>query len=283
MKIKITSESTCDLSPELIKEFNIGILPVHITLGDKEYTDNESITPEEFYNFLKTGDVLPKTSACNPIETKEFFEEQLASDGGYDALIHFTISSEISSIYQNAEMASRECGQVMVVDSRSLSSGIGLQMLHACDLAKKGTMTAGEIYDEIISRRDNVQASFILDKLTYLHKGGRCSGVSLFAASALGIKPIIVLTEGSMKVGKKLMGKFEKTVADYADYILKTYPNIDTTRVFITHTPMDNPDLVEMLKQKLADKFENIYETNAGCTVGAHCGPNTIGILYYTK
>ena len=282
MKIKITSDSTCDLSPELIKEYNIGILPVHIILGDKEYNDSATISPDEFYNFLKTSDVMPKTAAINPMEAKDFFEEQLRSDGGYDALIHFTISGEISSMYRNAEIASRECGRVMVVDSRSLSTGIGLQILYACDLVKEG-LEVTEVYDKVVARVDRVQASFIIDKLTYLHKGGRCSGVALFAASALGIKPIILLSNGQMKVGKKLIGKFDKMVEEYADYILENFPEIDSKRVFITHTPMDNPDLVPMLRKKLESKFENIYETSAGCTVGAHCGPNTIGILYYQK
>lgn len=283
MKIKITGETSCDLSPEIIKEFNIGILPIHIILGDKEYSDSTTISLDEFYNFLRTSSVLPKTSAYNPIEAKEFFEEQLASDGGYDAIIHFSISSQISSIYQNAEMASRECGgKVFVIDSRSLSTGIALQILYACDLVRQG-LDASEIVAKVRERVAKVQASFIIDKLTYLHKGGRCSGVALFAASALGIKPIIVLEDGQMKVSKKLMGKFEKTVSDYADYILKNFADIDPTRVFITHTPMDNPEIVEMLRDKLKGKFDKIYETTAGCTVGSHCGPNTIGILYYTK
>lgn len=283
MKIKVTGESSCDLSPELIKENNIGIMPVHISLGDKEYADSATISPDEFYSFLRTSSVLPKTSACNPIETREFFESQLNSDGGYDAIIHFTISGKISSMYQNAVLASQEFeGKVFVVDSASLSSGIGLQMLYACDLIREG-LDAETIFNKLNERVNKVQASFTIDKLTYLHKGGRCSGVALFAASALGIKPIIILQDGEMKVGKKMMGKLEKVVKDYVDYILKTYPDYDKTRVFITHTPMDNPAIVESIREALQGKFDAIYETNAGCTVGSHCGPNTIGILYYRQ
>lgn len=283
MKIKITGETSCDLSPELIKKYNIGIIPVHIALGDKEYNDSATISPEEFYSFLKTSSVLPKTSAYNPMEARDFFEEQLNSDGGYDAIIHFTISSQISSIYQNAFVASQEFdGKVFVVDSRSLSVGTAMQMIYACDLVAEG-LDAATIYKKVCERVDSVQASFVLDKLTYLHKGGRCSGVAAFAASALGIKPIIVLENGQMKVGKKLMGKFEKSVEGYINYVFSTHPDMDAKRAFIAHTPMDNPALVELMINKLKEKFDEVYEMDAGCTIGSHCGPNTIGMMYYTK
>ena len=282
MKIKITGDTVCDLSTDLLKLNNISIMPVHVTLGDKEYEDSATITQEEFYSFLKNNPVLPKTAAYNPLEVAEFFKEQLNSDGGYDALIHFTISAKISTIYQNCVTAAQDFdGKVFVVDSKSLSTGIGLQMLYACDLVKQG-FDAKTVYEKVLARVDRVQASFILDKLTYLHKGGRCSGVALFAASALGIKPIIILSNGEMKVGKKLMGKFEKSVDSYVDYILQNFSDIDRTRCFITHTPIDSK-IVDSIRENIKDKFDEVIETNAGCTVGTHCGPNTIGILYYQK
>ena len=282
MKIKITADSSCDLGADLIKKYNFAILPVHITLGDKEYSDARDISQDEFYKFLKENPVLPRTSAYNPTEAIEFFTEQLASDGGYDAIIHFTISSKLSVLYQNSVIASQEFdGKVFVVDSMSLSTGVGMQMIYAHDLVEQG-LPANEIYDKVIERRSKVQASFVIDKLTYLHKGGRCSGVAKISASILQIKPIIVLKDGEMKVASKLMGRFEKMVTKYVNYILATYPDIDRTRCFITHTPIA-PEIVESIREQIKDKFDEVIETEAGCTVGTHCGPNTIGILYYQK
>lgn len=282
MKIKITSDSSCDLSADIIKKYNFNILPVHITLGEKEYCDSRDISQEEFYKFLKENSVMPRTSAYNPVEAIEFFKEQLASDGGYDAIIHFTISSKLSVLYQNSVVAAQEfAGKVFVVDSLSLSTGVGLQMMYAHDLAEQG-LDAKVIYEKLLERREKVQASFVIDKLTYLHKGGRCSGVALLGSNLLQIKPVIILKDGEMKVGKKLMGRFEKTVTQYVNHILQTYPDIDTKRCFITHTPISN-DIVNGIREQIKDKFDEIIETEAGCTVGTHCGPNTIGILYYRK
>ena len=282
MKIKITADSSCDLGEELIKKYNFSILPVHITLGDKEYSDARDISQEEFYKFLKENPVLPRTSAYNPAEATEFFEEQLKSDGGYDAIIHFTISSKLSVLYQNSCIAAQEFdGKVFVVDSLSLSTGVGMQMMYAHDLVEEG-LDAKDIYEKVIARRERVQASFVIDKLTYLHKGGRCSGVAKISASILKIKPIIVLRDGEMKVASKLMGNFDKMVTKYVKYILTTYPDIDKKRCFITHTPVDS-GVVDSIREMIKDKFDEVIETEAGCTVGTHCGPNTIGILYYQK
>ena len=282
MKIKITADSSCDLSDEIIKKNNFTILPVHITLGDKEYSDARDITQEEFYKFLKETSVMPKTSAYNAVEAEEFFKQQLESDGGYDAIIHFTISSKLSVIYQNSVNAAQQfAGKVFIVDSMSLSTGVGLQMLYAQDLVNEG-LDAKVIFEKLLERREKVQASFVIDKLTYLHKGGRCSAVALLGSNLLQIKPIIILKDGEMKVGKKLMGKFEKTVTQYVNYILETYLDIDRKRCFITHTPID-AEIVAGIREQIKDKFDEIIETEAGCTVGTHCGPNTIGILYYRK
>ena len=282
MKIKITADSSCDLSDEIIKKNNFTILPVHITLGDKEYSDARDITQEEFYKFLKETSVMPKTSAYNAVEAEEFFKQQLESDGGYDAIIHFTISSKLSVIYQNSVNAAQQfAGKVFIVDSMSLSTGVGLQMLYAQDLVNEG-LDAKVIFEKLLERREKVQASFVIDKLTYLHKGGRCSAVALLGSNLLQIKPIIILKDGEMKVGKKLMGKFEKTVTQYVNYILETYLDIDRKRCFITHTPID-AEIVAGIREQIKDKFDEIIATEAGCTVGTHCGPNTIGILYYRK
>lgn len=282
MKIKITADSSCDLDNEIIKNCNFTILPVHITLGDKEYTDSRDISQDEFYKFLRENSVMPRTSAYNPMEAEEFFKQQLESDGGYDAIIHFTISSKLSVIYQNSCLSAQNFnGKVFVVDSMSLSTGVALQMLYAYDLVQEG-LSAQEIYEKLLARREKVQASFVIDKLTYLHKGGRCSGVALFGANLLKIKPIILLKEGEMKVGQKLRGNFEKVVPEYVEHILSTFPDVDRKRCFITHTPVDKK-IADAIREQIKDKFDEIIETSAGCTVGTHCGPNTIGILYYRK
>jgi len=282
MKIKITGDSSCDLGEELIKKFNFSILPMHITLGDKEYKDARELNQDEFYKFLKTNSTLPRTSASNTEEALEFFKAELSKDGGYDALIHFTISSKISSTYQNAVVASQECdNKVFVVDSLSLSTGIGVQMLYCADLVAQG-LDASEIFEKVVARRDKVQASFVIDKLTYLHKGGRCSSVAKWAAGILKIKPVICLKDGAMQVDCKLIGKYEKIVPKYVDYILRTYPDIDRKYCFITHTPVDK-GLVDVVREQIKTKFDNVIETEAGCTIATHCGPNTLGILYYKK
>ncbi len=282
MKIKVTGDSSCDLSQELIEKFNFSILPIHICLGDKEYKDAREINQDEFYKFLKTNSTLPKTSAPNVEETLEFFKSELAKDGGYDAIIHFTISSKISSTYQNAVIASQECdNKVFVVDSLSLSTGVGLQMLYCAELVSQG-LDASEIFEKMLARREKVQASFVIDKLTYLHKGGRCSAVAKWAAGLLSIKPIICLKDGAMGVDSKIMGKYEKIVPEYVDYILRTHPDIDPKYCFITHAPVE-AGLVDVVREKIKDKFENVIETTAGCTISTHCGPNTLGILYYKK
>ena len=185
-------------------------------------------------------------------------------------------------LYQNSCIAAQEFdGKVFVVDSLSLSTGVGMQMMYAHDLVEEG-LDAKEIYEKVIARRERVQASFVIDKLTYLHKGGRCSGVAKISASILKIKPIIVLRDGEMKVASKLMGNFDKMVTKYVKYILTTYPDIDKKRCFITHTPVDS-GVVDSIREMIKDKFDEVIETEAGCTVGTHCGPNTIGILYYQK
>ena len=282
MKIKITSDSSCDLSRELIEKYNFSILPLHVTLGDKEYGDSRDLSQDEFYRFLKESPVLPKTSACNVQENLEFFQAELAKDGGYDALIHFAISSKISSTYQNAVVASGECdNKVYVVDSLSLSLGIGVQMLYCADLVAQG-LDASEVFEKVLSRRDKVQASFVIDKLTYLHKGGRCSGAAKLVAGLLSIKPVISLVDGSMEVTSKLIGKYEKIVTKYVDNQLDSTPNYDDKFCLVAHTPVDEQVLTDV-ETKLKEKFQNIVVDDAGCTVATHCGPNTLGIFYYKK
>lgn len=280
MKIKITGDTTNDLPSELIKKYNITLKPIIVNLGEQEYRDGENIKLEEVFDFVDKTGQLPKTAALNPLEFEEFFKQQLESDGGYDAIIYFSLSSEISSLYQNALVASKKFNNVYVIDSKTLSTAIGLQILYACELREQG-LSAKEIVEKVEARKQYAQASFVLDTLKYLHKGGRCSGLAVFGANLLKIHPSIILKDGKMGVGKKFRGKYKDVVLEYVDSILETYPNFDKKRCFITYTTIED-DIVDAIKEKIKDKFDEIIVSTASCTIGSHCGRNTIGILYYT-
>ena len=279
MKIKVSADMTADITPELLAKHNITQQYLPISLGDKEYLDGVDITPQTIYeHFDKTGQ-LPKTAAPNPVVVREFYEKTLAEDGGYDALIHFTISSDLSVTYNNSVMAA-EGLPVYVVDSRSLSSGITLQVLYACDLVAEGKLSAEEIFNKVVARRDHVQASFVIGNMKFLHKGGRCSGVAAFGANLLGIKPSIELRDGRMEVGKKFRGKAKDVLAEYIKYTLDTQNKPDKRRVFVTHTLME-AGLTEHAVDLVKGKFDELIENTAGCTITSHCGKGTLGILYY--
>ncbi len=280
MKIKITTDSACDLSPELIKKYNIGIRPVNVSVGDQDFLDGVNITTDQLFELIDKTGVLSKSAAGNPAQFEEFFKEQLASDGGYDYIIHIAISTELSCLGSNAQIASQEFdNKVFVIDGRALSTGTGLQLLYACDLVKKG-LSAEDIYEKVLARRDSVQTSFILDNLNYLHKGGRCNLMSLISARFLSIKPVLLMKDGKLGVTKKLVGKFSSNVMKYVEYILSTFNTPDKTRVFLTYTTLE-PALIEEIKKRLQQVFKEVLVTRAGCTVATHCGRNTVGILYY--
>ncbi len=280
MKIKITSDSTSDLSSELIKKYNIGILPVTVIADGKEYKDGVDITTDELFPIVEKTGELPKTAATNPTLFEEFFKSQLESDGGYDAIIHFDISSKISSLFQNAQIASQAFdNKVFVVDSLSLSTGIGLQMLYAYELAQKG-VSAEEIYQKVLERRNSVQASFVIDTLKYLYKGGRCSRLAMFGANLLKIKPVIALNDGKMDVDSKPRGKFADVAMKYVEYTLQKYKTPDKTRCFLTYTTLDD-EIVQKIYERIKPLFKEVLITRAGCTVATHCGKNTVGILFY--
>ena len=279
MKIKITTDSVADLTQEMYQERDIDVIPLLVHLGDNEYRDGVNICPEDIYKYVETTKKPAKTSAISFGEYEQKFKEILNS--GYDAIIHISLSSEMSVTHLNAKNAAAELENVYVVDSKTLSSGVGLLVLYACDLRDQG-LDVKTIYEKLEKRRDYVQASFVLDHLDYLHKGGRCSAVALFGANLLKIKPCIEVKNGKMDVAKKYFGKFEKSFQNYVNDILDKYNNIDTTRIFVTHTEID-PHFVEIAKKIIEEKIgeANIIETTAGATITCHCGKNTIGILYF--
>lgn len=281
MNIAISSDSTCDLSKEIIDKYNISIAPLHVTLGDKDFKDGEDISPSDIFSFVKKENTLPKTSACSIYEYKELFEKLLEK---YDHIIHFTISKKCSSTYNNAILAASEFeGRVDVLDTTHLSIGQGLLVLKACDLIDSGK-DVGEVLDIINNLKDKVQTSFVIDTLDYLYKGGRCNGLARIATKLFSIHPSIKMSDGVLEVGKKYLGKLKKSVESYAYDLAKEYTMYDDTRFFITHSCCEQSIVnaaFEIVKECF--KFKEIIETKAGSVVTSHCGQGTLGILFIKK
>ena len=279
-QIIISSDSTCDLSRELIDRYNIRILPMGVTLGDNSYRDGVDITPDDLYAYVEKTGQLPKTSAINMAENVDYFEE-LTRDGS--AVIHFTISASMSATYNNARMAAEDFEDVYVVDAKNLSTGSGLLVLAAAEMAQQG-LEAKEIAQKVSELADYVDASFVVDNLEYLAKGGRCSAVAAFGANLLQLKPCISVKNGAMGVSKKYRGKFEKVLPTYVAEKLANGDDIDLERVFVTHAGCD-PQLVESIVELVKNTlpFKEVLVTRAGCTVSSHCGANTLGVLFVRK
>lgn len=275
MKIAISAESTIDLTDELIEKYNIKTLPFTVQLGEKDAFDGE-VNCDDIIKFVNENKILPKTAAVNEYQFNEHFSKLL---NDYDAVIHFSLSSELSATYSNAVRASKEFKNVFVVDTKTLSTGIALLAIYAYNLIEKG-LTVNEIYDMCLQRVPFVQASFELKRLDYLHKGGRCSSLALFGANLLKIRPQIIVKDGKMIAGKKYRGNFAHVVKNYCSDILDEYDNPDLSTVFITYTTADK-DIIENTKQLLIDYgFTNILITRAGATITSHCGEDCLGILY---
>ena len=275
MKIAISAESTIDLPQNLLDEYDIKVIPYMVTLGNEEEKDGV-ITPQKIFDFVKKTGILPKTSALNEEQYENFFKGMLKD---YDAVIHFTLSKEISSTYNHAVDAATKLKNVYVINSASLSTGIALLAIKARELANSGT-TLETIVKTCTDLTDKVSASFILDKLDYLHKGGRCSGIALLGANLFSIKPQIILSNGKMIVGKKFLGKWEKLIGKYCEETLNAASGYDLEHAFVTYTSASQ-ECVDVAKKYLEEKgFKNIHETHAGATITSHCGPNTLGILF---
>lgn len=276
--IKITSDSSVDLTKELIKKYDFSILPFNILMNDKEYLDGENINNQMIVDNFIENKTLPKTSAVSIENYKTFFKRFV--DKG-DKVIHFSISGLMSCSYENAVHASEEFdGNVTIIDGANLSTGTALLMLYASDLIQKGK-SYEEIIEKVKKRIPYVQASFVIDKLNFLYKGGRCSSLQLLGANILGIKPSIEVKDGKMGMAKKYMGKLIKVAEKYVLDTLNKFNNPDLTRIFITYSTIEE-DVLNIVKQTVLEnaKFKEILITQAGSTVMSHCGPNTIGILY---
>ncbi|MBQ6036897.1 MAG: DegV family protein [Lachnospiraceae bacterium] len=281
MPIKITSDSTCDLSKELLEKYDIAILPLTVTLGDRSGFDGIDITPEDIYRYVEETGKLSKTSAAGLIQYQDFFREW--REKGYE-VIHFNISSEFSSSHQNAYLAAQEIGGVRVVDSRNLSTGQGLTVLQAAEMAKEGA-SADEIVKTCEEMVGRVEASFVANSIDYLFKGGRCTALAALGANVLQIKPCIEVIDGKMTPGKKYRGKIDRVMRDYVKDRLEGRTDIEKKRIFITHTRCaeETVEAIRGMIREYQPDIEEILETTAGATITTHCGPGTLGVLFVRK
>lgn len=280
MKIKIISDSTCDLSAQIIAENNITLSPLTVIKNDEQFKDGVTITPADIFAHVAAGGSLCTTAANSIGEYADIFEKYSAD---YDGIIMITIGSGFSACYQNACLAAEDFPNVRVVDSRNLTTGQGLLVLKACELAKTAE-DLDVLAEAIRDLTEKVEVSFVVDKLDYLVKGGRCSSAAALGANLLNLKPCIELKDGKMGVGKKYRGNYTKCLVNYIKERLDGRDDIDTSTVFITRTVVDD-DAYAAVKEAVQQygHFDVIHETFAGCTVSCHCGPGTLGILFLRK
>ena len=281
MRVKITSDSTCDLSPELLEKYDISLVRVPITLGDRTGRDGIDVSPDDICAYVESTGQLPKTSAVNIDEYGSYFRNWV--EQGF-SVVHFSLGSGFSSTHQNAFIAAQELENVFVVDSANLSAGQGLLVMLGAEMAMRGA-SAEEIYQKCTETAPRVEASFVIDSLDYLYKGGRCGALAVFGSNLLKIKPCIEIRSGVMEPTRKFRGPIEKVILHYVEERLSGREDIDKSRIFVTHTQCSREcvqSVIERVKA-LAPDFEEILETDAGATVTTHCGPNTLGILFIRR
>jgi len=277
--IILATDSACDVPASVLKEHQIHVLPFHITFGDTEYEDGISITRDMLYKLTEETGQMPKTAALSPGVFTDFFHALLKKG---DAVIFLSLGAQFSSSYQNACLAAGEFENVYVVDTASLSSGEGLVLLEAIRLRNEGT-GAAEMHASLSDFTARCDASFILDRLDFMHKGGRCSGITALGANLLGIKPCLSVREGKLGVEKKYRGKLKMVIGKYIEERLSDLDTEDE-HVFLTDAGID-PEIraYALEKLKATGKFKTIYQTDAGCVISSHCGPGTLGILFVRK
>ena len=280
MNIKILSDSTCDLSPELVSQHNITIVPLIVVKEDQEYQDGVTITPDEIFQHVASGGSLCSTAARSVGTYQDAFAKYA---GEYDGVIHINIGSAFSSSYQNACLAAQEFDNVRVIDSQNLSTGQGLVVLKACQLAKTAA-DLDSLKQQLEEFTAKVEASFLLDRLDYMVKGGRCSSVMALGANLLNLKPCIEVKGGKMVVVKKYRGNYAKCLATYVKDRLNAREDVDRDTLFLTHTPVTD-ECLTAVKDAIGEygHFHTVYETTAGCTISCHCGPGTLGVLFVRK
>lgn len=279
-KLKITCDSTCDLSAEQYNRYDISVIPLSVAMGDKLYRDGVDVKPEELFSYVEETGKLPTTSAISVGEYEDFFRPFV--EEGYE-VVHINLSSELSSSHQNARIAAQELGNVFVVDSRSLSTGSGHLVILAAELASSG-YDGAYIAKSLDDMKGQLDVSFVLQTLDYLHKGGRCSGLARFGANMLKLRPEIVMENGTLHVGKMYRGSMEKTILDYIRGRLENEQAVNCDRIFVTHSgvPEEIVEKAVALVKELRP-FEEVVVTVAGSTISCHCGPACIGVLFFRK
>lgn len=281
-KVILCADSTCDIGPELKEKYDVHCYPLHVLLDGNNYSDGVDLTPDEIYKVYEEKNVLPKTAAVNMAEYVDFCKPFI--DDGCE-VVYISLGSGFSTSYNNCRLAAEELDGLYVVDSRNLSTGSGLLVLEAAERIAAG-MEAKQIAEEVQALADKVRASFVLDTLEFLHKGGRCSALAMFGANLLQLKPGIEVDpeQSSMGVGKKYRGSLDKALQQYVQDKLEGRTDIRQNRIFITHSGISEERIamVKSLVEQYMD-FDEILITRAGCTISAHCGPNTLGILFMEK
>ncbi len=280
MKIRITTDSTCDLGEEIGRR-GIGVMPLSVTLGGESFLDGVNITPQDIFDYVARTNELPKTACPSIADYEDFFRRYVEAG---ETVIHFNISAKASSAYNYAAEGAKPFGtSVYVVDSKALSSGQGLLVMKAADLAEEGK-SAEEIYQTVVALSARTNTSFVPDRLDYLYKGGRCSRMAMYGANLLKIHPLIEMQDGQLVALKKYRGDMRKCIKNYIADLKEQYPAYDKTRCFITHSCAD-ADLVETAKREVAASFgfDEVIETVAGSVITGHCGRNTLGVLFITE
>ena len=281
--VKIIADSTCDLSQDLLTKYDISILPLHVLLGEEEYLDGRTITPDQIYSWSDAHKTTPKTSAPSLVEAMELMKPYVEEKR---EIVCFSISDEMSTSGNVMRLAAEELGAsqlVTVINSANLSTGIGLLVIEAAIMAGNGA-TGKEIAEKMEELKPLVRASFVVDTLTYLHRGGRCSGVAALAGSALKLHPKIIVENGRMTPQKKYRGKIERVILDYVRDLEQDLKSAKKERVFITHSGCDAV-VVEAVRSYLEglQVFDEILETRAGGVISSHCGPGTLGVLFIER
>lgn len=280
MKIRMTADSTCDLTPELIRKYEIGIVPLSVIIDGEVFHDGVDVTPRDIFRAAEAGKSV-RTAAVNTFEYREFFEKQLKT---CDQLVHVCLGSGFSSCYSDALEASRETGKVFVVDSRNLSTGSGLLVLEGLRMIREGAEDGKVIAETLQAKTGLVNASFVLRTVDYLRRGGRCTGLEALGAKMLHIRPSIVVQDGKMRPGEKYRGRFEHYLKHYIEDLLENDSNIDFQRAFVVHSPSEDGlarFAIDMVKSY--GLFREVMEAMAGCTICTHCGPDTLGLMFMNK
>lgn len=286
-KIILSADTPCDIGETLKERYQVSLHPLHIILEEKQYTDGLDITSAQLYEAWWKRKQLPRTAAINPEEYQQYFAKFL--EQGYD-VIHISLGSGLSSSHPNAQIAAdalKDKGNVYVIDSCSLSTGFGLLVCEAGERIKAG-LPARQIVEEVRALTQDTRASFVLDTLEFMRAGGRCSSITQIGAALMNLKPTIIVKndrQGSMVVGKKYMGKLAPSLMKYVDDQLKDRTDLVLDRVFVTHSGMDDPAIIDRVVKRIRElqPFQEVFVTQASCTISCHCGPNTLGVLFLTK